>query len=509
MSRPARIRVRDELGRWQTLPSGLETFDRLGSAASQLLLLGIGPDIAAAISMTMGASSVGYIEHAPFVAAMNEDWAASIPAHWQRVDPKELIPAIQESTVLLYRPNLRLYPSFWVNVWSRCRLAHAGTSFSTPCKQEIWFPGTERDLLLLELEKAFQGRGFTVRRLIPENLEHRLIDTLPSGPPALFLSINFRGLDHLGHSFSLLREAGVPVAVWCVDNPFHLLTRLRAPFWKECALLVTDPWFVKELRLLGASRVKPLPLAADVDIFHPRNDSRWEELRRSSVFVGRSRFPGKERFFAGCSLPEPLLAEAEKLLRAGIRPHFGWWKEHFGSETVWTNAGEAGSRRAGYGAEEATRIWRSMVLEAVSGTSPLTIYGDQGWDGLIQNSAELRGEVDYYGPLSHIYEHSGISLNLTSLLLPCGLNQRHFDVWAAGGFLLTDATPGLALFPRSLAREVTFHTPHEAAALARRFLLDPSARMEIGRAWREEILMNHTYGHRVDEILDWVYQPVP
>jgi hypothetical protein len=508
MSRPARIRILGELGRWTTLPSGPDTFDRHGSSTS-LLFLGLGPDIAAAVSLTRDASSVRYVECPSFVAAMDESWSASIPAHWQRLGPEEVAPAAQDTTVLLYRPNLRLYPSFWSPVWSRCRLANAVKGGSTFRLKEVWLPGTERDLLIPELENAFQERGFTVRRLPAKNLDVRLLEILSSGPPTLLLSINFCGLDPLGLSFSLLREAGVPVAVWCVDNPFHLLTGLRSPFWKECALMVTDPWFVEELRLLGASRVTSLPLAADRDIFRPRNDSRWEELRRRSVFVGRSRFPGKERFFAGCSLPESLLTEAEELIRAGARPHFGWWKERLGSATVWTGAGEAELRRVGYGAEEATRVWRSMVLEAVAGTSPLTIYGDKGWNGLVQNGAELQGEVDYYGPLSHIYEHAGVSLNLTSLLLPRGLNQRHFDVWAAGGFLLTDATPGLALFPQSLTREVTFHTPHEAAALARRFLLDPSARMEIGRAWREEILRNHTYGHRVDEILDWVYQPVP
>ena len=39
------------------------------------------------------------------------------------------------------------------------------------------------------------------------------------------------------------------------------------------------------------------------------------------------------------------------------------------------------------------------------------------------------------------------------------LTQRHFDVWAAGGFLLTDRTPGLDIFPRELVEPIVLRPP--------------------------------------------------
>jgi spore maturation protein CgeB len=101
--------------------------------------------------------------------------------------------------------------------------------------------------------------------------------------------------------------------------------------------------------------------------------------------------------------------------------------------------------------------------------------------------------VDYYSGLAEIYREASFSLNLTSLLLPHGLTQRHFDVWACGGFLLTDDTPGLKIFPQELARAVTFETPEQAAELLRSLAAAPLRKEELRRAWQEHILEEHSY----------------
>jgi hypothetical protein len=509
MSRPSRTRALDELGRWMTLPAGPETFLRLGTGAS-LLFLGLGPDISVAAALASGAGTVLYFERPGFEASMGTEWVSSIPGKWQKISPDDDIPHLDRgTTVLLYAPNLKLEPSFWAPLWARCKLLLAGVAQAKPgSAKEVWLPGNERDLLLHELENAFRGRGFVPRRVPAPDIGQLLLDGT-HGAPALVLSINFRGLDPLGGTYHLLRKAGVPVAVWCVDNPFHLLSGLRSSFWRQCPLMVSDSWFVDQLRAQGASRVRYLPLATDPALFRPREDHHWAELGSKAVFVGRSRFPGKERFFAGCAVPSLLEADAQAMLRAGARSDFGWWLDRLGPVEVWPETGSGGMRRVGFCAEESTRAWRSMVLGAVAEAAPLTVVGDAEWSALLPPAAGLLPEVDYYGSLTHIYEHAGVSLNLTSLLLPRGLNQRHFDVWAAGGFLLTDQTPGLSLFPARLTRHVAFASPAEAVSMTARFLRDPAARLDISLLWRDEILKHHTYASRVDEILEWVYQPIP
>jgi spore maturation protein CgeB len=112
--------------------------------------------------------------------------------------------------------------------------------------------------------------------------------------------------------------------------------------------------------------------------------------------------------------------------------------------------------------------------------------------------------VDYYGPLAQIYRHARFTLNLTSLLLPHGLTQRNFDVWAAGGFLLTDHTPGLAIFDPKLAQEVAFTTPTSLHDLIRRLDSDASLPDDLKRAWRDHILKKHLYSQRIIVVLETV-----
>jgi spore maturation protein CgeB len=111
--------------------------------------------------------------------------------------------------------------------------------------------------------------------------------------------------------------------------------------------------------------------------------------------------------------------------------------------------------------------------------------------------------VDYYARLPGIYARARYSLCLTSLQLPQGLNQRHFDIWMAGGLCLTDASPGLDLFPRELTRPVTFRAPGDIARITRE-LERAGNREALIASWREHLLERHTYAHRVRDILERV-----
>jgi len=110
--------------------------------------------------------------------------------------------------------------------------------------------------------------------------------------------------------------------------------------------------------------------------------------------------------------------------------------------------------------------------------------------------------VDYYIALPDLVARAACCLNCTSPLLPRGLTQRHFDTWAWGGTLLTDATPGLELFPPELTRPVTFRTPEEIAPLFRSLAGDATLRGELGAAWRELLRREHTYVHRMRRVLE-------
>lgn len=319
--------------------------------------------------------------------------------------------------------------------------------------------------------------------------------------PSLLFSVNCNGLDKHGDVYTECKRNSLPVAVWFVDNPWNILSSLRDDFWKEIFLFVTDPSFIPGLKEHGAKHVHFLPLAADPGIFTKKAD--MDEPQTPVIFVGRSEFPGKKRFFVGQSVPDDLLASAFAALKDGHRPDFLWWLDKLYPEKPALWPGSA-ARRASLGAEESSLAWRAACLEAAAGTG-LTVYGDPGWERMLPKNAALRPPVDYYTALAALYAKAPFSLVTMSFLLPGACNQRHFDIWAAGGFALLDKAPGLAIFPGELTEPVTFTKPDEIPHLAARFTHSAAEKENLRGKWRATILAEHTYGQRMTALLRAVF----
>lgn len=497
--RPERLRVENELGQPRTLAAGEEQFARAGSGES-ILILGLGPE-PGLLADILPSENVSYLECPAFAEQMPRKWEAAIPGQWRKLAPEELSPDFLAScTILVYSPAQRLFPSFWGPVLAGVRLGLDGENAPQALSDEIWLPARDSDLLTRELEHAFAAHGQKTTRIAPETAIHQLPEMLAQNRPKLYFSVNFRGLDPHGEIFYLLREADVDVVVWCVDNPFHLLSGLKSGFWRELLLCVTDEWFMEPLNSHGANTVMHLPLAGWPELYRNKARPVEHDAEGSVVFVGRSEFPDKRGFFSGLKVPDALLDEAIARMDKGQRSDFSWWADKFGIDRMWPGREV---RRAGYGAEQSGKLWRTACLAQAAEAAPLTIYGDRKWESLVPLARFLRPPIDYYGPLPFVYESALCNLNMTSFLLPSGLTQRHFDVWLAGGLLLTDATPGLSIFPEELVREVNFACPRRIEGLVNKWSGRPEARKQLISDWRSLILAEHTYYRRMERVLDW------
>ncbi|MBI5519198.1 MAG: glycosyltransferase [Desulfovibrio sp.] len=507
--RPSRPRVLDGLGLPKTLPCSAADFLVLAKGGPDVTLLGLGPEperlpqllAGLAPSLAAGAGSVRFVECPELAAQLGDGWRARIPAHFAQAGPDDTADMARASALILYRPGPRLFPDFWGPLLARLQTARLPSSPAVD-RNLVWLPGGETDLLRVELKEAFESLGFRVRMVPGEEDLHRL---LAGGErPALFFSVNFSGIDPLGQAAHLLEAVGSRVAVWCVDNPLHLLSGLRARFWTRLPLFVTDDWFLGPPRELGAYSVRHLPLAARASQLAapPRQPAKaFADLAQRLVFVGRSAFPGKADFFAGCATPAAAWTEAERMMAAGHRADFGWWLARLGIDRLWPGAEV---RRAGFCAEETGKSWRAACLNAAQANlgGALTVFGDDGWRELLPQGTDLRPPVDYYTTLPDICASAAACLNCTSPLLPRGLTQRHFDVWASGGLLLTDATPGLDIFPPELTRDITFRAPEDIAPRLRALLASPDGGAGLKAAWRDELAARHTYAHRLKAVLE-------
>ncbi len=474
-----------------TLDSGRQAFEKLRSGNTGTLFLGLGPDMQGPAALACPDKPVFWTEHPDFAARVKGVAPPSPPENWKYVDTDDIAALPPDCAVFCYRLNMQLFPEFWgpLRAGITARSLNPGTR-----TRSLLLPGDAHSLLTKELETAFADEGFAVRRVDPAHMLKNL-PALPAGElPALCLSVNLRGLDAGGENFYLLRACGVPTAIWLVDNPWHILSALRGNWWREAHLYVTDASFLPALRAAGASKVFHLPLASWMK--PPLDDA---PLRLAPLlFVGRSAFPGKRGFFAAERAPVKLLAEARTLLETGGKiPDFHWWVRKLGQSPP------AGTRAAGLGAEESSLARRALWLRAAL-PHGLTVYGDENWRELLP-SADLRPPVDYYTTLPRLYAAARYSLNVTSLLLPAGLTQRHFDVWSAGGFLITDATPGLEIFPPELTREISLRLPSELAPLLRRLENEPALRADLRQAWKTLLAEQHTYRQRVRHICETIF----
>lgn len=497
---PLRRSVPDFAGRPITFSAHPGNWRQLTPDQGQdVLLLGLGPGEPTALPFLGRQRRVFWLEENSILSELGQcPWLES----WRPATPAEIEDLAPKCAVYFYAPGLKAAPRFWSPIIAQAQVAALQQTrdiqsirFRSP--RVAWLPGSDRELVHRECRQALSDLGFNeVYEGVPSRAEFSaLLEVWGGKPPRVVISVNFRGFDSDGAVFYLCRQLGIKLVFWLVDNPWHILARIRLPWWQEASLYVTDPTFMEPLRKSGARSVGFCPLAVAPVM--------WRKIGSGTAapaFVGSSAFPARNSFFAGLDLPEMLLKKALRKLDAPCfaeLPNYHWWMKETGVRPWPGNA----ARLAGLGADEMSALNRARWIEE-SLPCGLEVFGDSGWEGKLPK-ARLCPPVDYYGSLGDLYGAAGFVLNVTSLLMPGSLNQRHFDVWAAGGFLLTDSTPGLELFPQDLVSAIALQRPEDIAPRAAEFAARPQLRREIQENWRA-ILRQHTYRNRLLLLLgDW------
>ncbi len=401
----------------------------------------------------------------------------------------------QGGAVWLHTQALRLFPSFFGPLAAKVQVGEKRAQKADNTGKCVWLPGQHGLLLHGELKEALQTMGFCVQ----EN-QSLTIRSLAQKPPAYILSVNARGF--LGDAeadegllFYACKELGIPVALWLVDNPWLILSGLRTPWWKKAHIFVTDPSFVPQLQAHGAEHVYVLPLGVS-EIFAQEGKLEKVQGRGKLIFVGSSAFGKKNQYFAAAKVQEALLTEAMHMLETAGQPHFHWWAARSGETHFWPGNGV---RAVAAGAEACSQTHRVAWLKAALPLG-LEVYGDAGWENLL--GIRQKPPIAYGQELARLYHAADYTLDIGSLLLPQGLSQRHFDVWPAGGFLLSTAQQALAMFPAELAKPITLAQYEDVAEKTTYFAAHPAHKEELQKAWQEALLAVHTYRHRLAYMLE-------
>ena len=326
-----------------------------------------------------------------------------------------------------------------------------------------------------------------------------LVRGLLGAKPDMILSINHIGFDTDGEMGALLDATDVPLAVWYVDSPFliHDGFFLAAP--KMTSLFVWERSYAPVLRRCGAESVVYLPLACDMDRFaSPTEQARTasgEPAPTAMGFVGSSWRYNAHKWHA--TLSPQAIAETAPMTQA-LEASPGAFLDLLDTPSP---TPDRRMSQLAYATFMATGALRNRLLKRFA-AGELTVVGDDGWREVLPR-AHNRPQVIYGPALGALYRQFAVNLNITSMQMPTAVNQRVFDVPAAGGFLLTDQQDDLEeLFaPEALA---LFKTDDDMLDLARFYAARPRAREAITARAHACVQARHTYEHRLVTLLDYM-----
>jgi spore maturation protein CgeB len=282
----------------------------------------------------------------------------------------------------------------------------------------------------------------TLQSRFADVLSLATVTHLAEDPPDLVLALaqaplNLAVLEHL-------RKKKFVTAMWFVENYRHLT------YWQQLAAGY-DYWFViqqtecmEALGRAGARHVRYLPMAADPSLHRPLvpTPADMEEFGADVSFVG-----------AGYANRRALLPR---------------WLSRAWTFKLWGNEWEGADQLAPALQRGGARIDSETCVKVFNATSVNLNLHSCGADG-------LDPEADF-------------------------VNPRTFELAACGAFQLVDHRSLLSdLFARD--EVLPFSRADDVPSLIATWLRDPAGRRAMGEAARQRVLRQHTYEHRMTELL--------
>lgn len=253
---------------------------------------------------------------------------------------------------------------------------------------------------------------------------------------------------------TLKRVARGPLVSWWVDSPGRYGSSLTPE-----GLLNPDRWGrydhvflfdredVRQVEALGVTQAHFLPCACDETVYRPRALSRREYGRLACEIALVSWY-------------YPNRAQVVNALE-GFRVH------------IWGRGWTSSAARA-----------------ALDGTTRRLVRGGSFIDG---------------DRAARIYSAAAIGLNVHHpQSREAGLNMRTFELLATGTFELVSAVPGMEELLVPGEELAAYRSPEEARDLARYYLRHAAERARIAARGRERTLREHTYVHRMRQLLHTV-----
>ncbi len=264
-----------------------------------------------------------------------------------------------------------------------------------------------------------------------------------------------------------------------------------------------------ELQRFGVPNVLHLPMAAPLRDYDTTPIAP-DKQRRVVSFVGgqNSNFFTSNQAVGTASLLPGVLANATH----ADMPNAAFWDlyhEVFGLANPIMESDDANTRlqkttnyfnaKLFYNASLCMRNRDRFVIFLVRKLGENFHLHGNGWDTAygIPARQQLPSGDAYF---QH-FRDTAININLVNGNAEGGLNMRHFEITAAGGFMLCYQQPELAECFEIGKECVAFTSETDLIEKIDYYLQHPQERAEIAAAGQRRTLANHLYSHRLDTLL--------
>lgn len=372
---------------------------------------------------------------------------------------------------------------------------------------------------------AFKELGHTVKTMPfsnkelhqDEKIENEIVNTIRDFSPDFVFSFNYFPIVSLA-----CKKADMKYVSWVYDNPFVMLYSYTV-IYPGNYIFIFDKDLYLEFHKAGIKTIYYMPLAANTDRLHAMETSKNLEVFKKSkwmnqadiAFIG-SLYTEKHQFYQrleGISsytrgylegimaaqknvygynfiqemLTPNIIEDMGKILPMQPDPRSVATKEYLFAQYVINRQITAMERT-----EFLTSIGENYNFDLYTPDETLTLPG-----------CINHGKVDYYDSAPYVFKHAKINLNITLRSIKSGIPLRAFDVLGAGGFLLTNYQNDFSDCYVPGEDFVYYESKNDLLAKIDYYLKHEDERIAIAKNGFERTAANHTYKHRIEEMLSY------
>ena len=350
-----------------------------------------------------------------------------------------------------------------------------------------------------------------------EEIEHDIIKNIKDFSPDFVFSFNYFPIISLA-----CKKMDMKYVSWVYDNPYVLLYSYTV-IYPGNYVFIFDKELYMEFHKSGIKTIHYMPLAANTDRLRAMENSKDLEIFRKSkwmnqtdiAFIG-SLYTEKHQFYQRLEGIPPYTRGYLEGIMAAQKHVYGYnfiqdmmipdiindLMKILPMEPDPTSVATREFLYAQYVINrQITAMERTEFLTTIGQKHKFDLYTPD--ETLSIPGCANHGPIDYYDMAPYVFKHAKINLNITLRSIKSGIPLRAFDVLGAGGFLLTNYQ---ADFMDCYVPEedfIYYESKEDMLSKIDYYLKHEDERIAIAKNGFERTKANHTYKHRIEEMLSY------